>query len=145
MHIQFVYVQRVCYRVRDAVSYRDIVRYGVPVPLRRGGDRGGNQYGPQRKHGAAVVLTSNRRIATGRSLVCIVCSAALDKPPTFDIFHPQYIPTTLSGSSSKIRVTQSHQEREETHFRDDSQFYPLSTICNPLDIPRFLIKEKCLK
>jgi len=35
---------------------------------REGGDRGGNQYGPQRKHGAAVVLTSNRRIATGRSL-----------------------------------------------------------------------------
>lgn len=36
------------------------------VAVVRGGDRGGNQYGPQRKHGAAVVLTSNRRIATGR-------------------------------------------------------------------------------
>lgn len=35
------------------------------VTVARGGDRDGNQYGPQRKHGTAVVLTSNRRIATG--------------------------------------------------------------------------------
>lgn len=35
-------------------------------------------------------ITSNRRIATGRSLVCIVCSTALYKPPTFDVFHPHH-------------------------------------------------------
>lgn len=37
------------------------------------GDRDGNQYGPQRKHDAAVVQTSNRRIANGEATLRVYC------------------------------------------------------------------------
>ncbi|KAH0564231.1 hypothetical protein KQX54_010451 [Cotesia glomerata] len=81
-------------------------------------DRGGNQYGPQRKHGAAVVPTSNRRIANGEfsytiRFVCVLSAWLLSinsRLPlsTFSIRYISRQPTTTNETGTAWSLVTLH-------------------------------------